>query len=96
MSILGTFDCVCLLCGGVAIEEFSTATSPMMYKAVVLQMRSLCSSKENKIPCDEIAESVARKGFLGSCQKRANRKEPLRLGTEARQNTHLKYLRYLR
>ena len=58
MSILGTFDGVCLLCGGVAIEGFSTATSPMMYKVVVLQMRSLFSGKGNRIPCREIAESV--------------------------------------
>ena len=59
MSILGTFDGVCLLCGGVAIEGFSTATSPMMYKAVVLQMRSLYSGKGNKI------------WVSGSCQNRA-------------------------
>ena len=58
MSILGTFDGVCLLCGGVAIEGFSTATSPMMYEAVVLQMRSLSSCKGNRITCDEMAERV--------------------------------------
>lgn len=58
MSILGTFDGVCLLCGGVAIEGLSIATSPMMYKAVVLQIRSLYSGKGNKIPCGEIAENV--------------------------------------
>ena len=61
MSILGTFDGVCLLCGGVAIEGCSTATSPMMCKAVVLQMRNLYSGKGNRIPCDEIAESVVLK-----------------------------------
>ena len=40
------------------MEGFSTATSPMMYKAIVLQMRSQYSGKGNIIPCAEIAESV--------------------------------------
>ena len=39
MSMLGMFDGVCLLCGGITFTGFSKATSPMMYGCSLSNMR---------------------------------------------------------
>lgn len=47
--MLGTFDGVCLLCGGITFKGFSTATSPMIYSGCCLPSEKPSDSIEDEI-----------------------------------------------